>query len=82
LQLAAIKAKSVRARIGNSIEGPKNNWWVFTALLGGVLFSIGNFFMGNISTGGLYAREIVAVGNFIASIIYCFIVGKLFFSKF
>jgi len=43
---------------------------------GGVLFSLGNFLMGDISNGGVYAREVIMIGNFMAAIIYFFIIGK------
>lgn len=70
ITIAQREAKKIRARLANTKSADINNTWVFTALLGGVLFSIGNFLMGNISIGGIYARMIIMIGNLLASIVY------------
>ena len=69
------KLKGERIRKRND-EAHESHVWVFTAICGGILYGIGNFLMGNISSGGIYAREIIMVGSFISSIVYFTIVGK------
>lgn len=70
------KAKPIRASMEATREHYGNNTWILTALMGGVFFSVGNFLMGSISTGGLYAREVIMMGNFIAAIVYSLIMSK------
>ena len=69
------KLKGERIRKRND-EAHESHVWVFTAICGGILYGIGNFLMGNISSGGIYAREIIMVGSFISSVVYFTIVGK------
>ena len=73
--IARERSKSLRISSENDIQAHTNNNWIFAALTGGVLLAFGNFFMGKISTGGVYAREVIMVGNFIASIIYFITTG-------